>query len=356
MYIADRLDLFKILADAGEKGMSLQELSNGPFKAQQRVLSQRYLRECLSSLAAAGVLHYHAPSSAGEGRFILPKAYIPVLADETSPLFSGGWFAMIRLLFNVADKVSDCFLKPDMNAPERGVAFSEFGKAFVTAMARAHGPGFVRVLVENQLSLVPGWLERMQRPEGTTVADIGCGSGNVLLYLAKRFPNCRFYGYDVDKDSIEEAQVKLAADPAIKNLSFAVKKAEELPMHVSGASGFDILLTVDVIHDIPHPKSALQQICRALKDDGIYIMLEPKASSNLENNISPRGAFLYGVSLHHCMTQSLANGGEGVGAAWGREEAERACIESGFTTFQDIDVGSDQTAFYLVTKRAQSKL
>ncbi|KAJ3207179.1 hypothetical protein HDU67_007616 [Dinochytrium kinnereticum] len=352
MYIADRLDLFKILADAGESGLSLKEIAQSPSKTHQGTMSERYLKECLSTLAAAGMLHYRAPSETEFERFILPEAYIPILADETSPKFQAGWFAMIRLIFNVADKVSDCFLKPDRDSPERGVAFSEFGKTFVSAMARAHGPGFVQVL-EQDLSQAPGWLDRMNRPEGAIVADVGCGSGNVILYLAKRYPNSRFYGYDVDHDSIEEARLKLAADPSVQNVVFEVTKAEELPVSrpnelEEGSGPFDIILTVDVIHDIPHPRSALKRICEVLKDDGIYIMLEPKASSNLEENLNPDGAFLYGISLHHCMTQSLANGGEGVGAVWGKEEAERACMECGFTTFEDVAIGD--SGFYLLTK------
>ncbi|KAI8848540.1 S-adenosyl-L-methionine-dependent methyltransferase [Chytridium lagenaria] len=276
----------------------VEELAKGNFNgASAGAWSQRYLKECLSSLAAAGIIQFKPSGSSTEsGKFILPAAHIPILADETSPMFSAGWFGMIRLLFNVADKVSDCFLKPSADASESGVPFT---------MGRAHGPGFVKVLVEKQLRAVPGFIERLERPQGATVADIGCGSGNVLLYLAKRFPNSKFYGYDIDVKSIEAANEKLAKEPSIKNLKLKLRRLKmptSLP-HVSGSGGpFDVLLTVDVIHDIPHPKLALKRISEALKDDGIYIMLEPKASSHLENNIGPRGAFLYG---------SLANGGEG---------------------------------------------
>jgi hypothetical protein len=41
-------------------------------------------------------------------------------------------------------------------------------------------------------------------------------------------------------------------------------------------------------------------------------MVDDRASSNLQENLDhPLGPFLYGVSTMHCMTVSLAQGGEG---------------------------------------------
>ncbi|KAJ3103411.1 hypothetical protein HDU97_010157 [Phlyctochytrium planicorne] len=350
MYIADRLGLFKTLAEAGDRGLTIKEATTAGRKPGDGVLSERYLKECFSSLAAAGILEVQ-DAATEHPRFILPKAHIPVLADESSTYFAGGWLSMIRLLFSVSNDVGDCFVKPSADAPERGVPFSQFGEDFVMAMGRAHGPGFVTVL-EQELGKVPGFLETLQRP-GAIVADVGCGSGNVLLALAKKYPACRFYGYDVDAKSIAAAKEKLSA-ASIPNLVFEVRRAEELsaafPPTAASEGGFDLIMTVDVIHDLPEPRVGLSNICKALKKDGIFIMLEPKASSHLEKNLGPRSAFLYGVSLHHCMTQSLANGGVGVGAAWGKEEANRAAIECGFSTFEDIEVGNHETAYFRLTK------
>ena len=47
-------------------------------------------------------------------------------------------------------------------------------------------------------------------------------------------------------------------------------------------------------------------------------MDEPSISSNLEDNIgNPIAAMAYGISLLHCMTVSLAQGGAGLGTGWG---------------------------------------
>ena len=64
--------------------------------------------------------------------------------------------------------------------------------------------------------------------------------------------------------------------------------------------------------------------------------MEP-TSSNLEENLTPRGAMLYRTSTLHCMTQSLALGGAGLGAAWGRERAEAMAEEAGFGSFEPLE-------------------
>jgi hypothetical protein len=44
----------------------------------------------------------------------------------------------------------------------------------------------------------------------------------------------------------------------------------------------------------------------------------------------PIGTFLYTVSCMHCMTVSLAQGGEGVGAMWGEEMTRQYLERAGF--------------------------
>jgi len=43
------------------------------------------------------------------------------------------------------------------------------------------------------------------------------------------------------------------------------------------------------------------------------------------------GALLYAVSTMHCMTVSLAQGGEGLGTMWGREKAREYLGKAGFS-------------------------
>jgi hypothetical protein len=67
-------------------------------------------------------------------------------------------------------------------------------------------------------------------------------------------------------------------------------------------------------------------------------MVDMNASSNLEDNIgNPVATYFYAVSLLHCMQVSLADGGEGLGTAWGRQLATQLLHEAGFAFVQLID-------------------
>ena len=44
----------------------------------------------------------------------------------------------------------------------------------------------------------------------------------------------------------------------------------------------------------------------------------------------PLGPLMYTVSTMHCMTVSLAQGGEGLGTMWGEEKAREMLKEAGF--------------------------
>jgi hypothetical protein len=61
-------------------------------------------------------------------------------------------------------------------------------------------------------------------------------------------------------------------------------------------------------------------------------MVDDRASSFLHENLDhPLGPFLYGVSTMHCMTVSLAQGGEGLGTVWGEQKARELLAEAGFS-------------------------
>ena len=98
---------------------------------------------------------------------------------------------------------------------------------------------------------------------------------------------------------------------------------------------YDFVTTFDAVHDQPKPKHLLAGIRRTLRPGGAYLMQDIKASSFPEKNVEhPMGTWIYTVSTFHCMTVSLAQGGDGLGTAWGRELARSMLAEAGFV---DVD-------------------
>jgi hypothetical protein len=80
----------------------------------------------------------------------------------------------------------------------------------------------------------------------------------------------------------------------------------------------------------------------------VFFMVDFKFSSSLEKNIgNPFAPLYYGISLMHCMTVSLAEGGAGLGAVWGIELAQRMLAEAGFSTVDVHDSPRPQNCIFV---------
>lgn len=66
----------------------------------------------------------------------------------------------------------------------------------------------------------------------------------------------------------------------------------------------------------------------------------------------PLGPFLYTVSTMHCMTVSLALGGDGLGTVWGEQLARAMLADAGFTDVEVTTLDQDPlNSYYLAAKR-----
>jgi SAM-dependent methyltransferase len=293
-------------------------------------LEERYVREILSGLAAAGALDYDAAS----GVFSLPPEHALFLSDTSSPYYMGGWLDMVPSLYDQVDGVA--------RATEEGggVRFGEFGPDIIKGIDRGNSPSQRVFLVDRWLPAVPGLVELLA--EGIRVADVGCGSGTVPILIARAFPQSDVSGFEVADEALEKARERASSLP---NVAFEKRPAADIPVDPP----FDLITAFDVIHDLADPLAGLSRIREALSPDGWFLMMEPNVATNLEDNLHEIGALMYGMSTLHCMTQSLALGGEGVGAAWGREMAEDYARRAGFSTFELLeDITNKFSAFYLL--------
>ena len=117
-------------------------------------------------------------------------------------------------------------------------------------------------------------------------------------------------------------------------------------------AAYDLITAFDAIHDQAQPGAVLAAIARALRDDGTFLLVDIKASSNVEDNLEhPMGTFLYTVSTMHCMTVSLGQGGDGLGTVWGEQLATTMLREAGFTDIDLAPVEADPFNNYYVCRR-----
>jgi hypothetical protein len=96
------------------------------------------------------------------------------------------------------------------------------------------------------------------------------------------------------------------------------------------------------------PGTVLRSVRAALGDDGTFLMIEFKFSSNLEANLgNPYAALYYGISTMHCLTVSLAEGGAGLGTVWGVELARSMLEAAGFDHIDIIDSPRPQNCIFI---------
>jgi 2-polyprenyl-3-methyl-5-hydroxy-6-metoxy-1,4-benzoquinol methylase len=115
---------------------------------------------------------------------------------------------------------------------------------------------------------------------------------------------------------------------------------------------FDFITTFDAIHDQAKPLNVLRGVHRALKPDGVYLIQDISGTSHMDRDIEhPIGTFLYAISCMHCMTVSLAQGGEGLGAMWGEEKTREYLQRAGFRSITTHRLAHDiQNNWYVVRK------
>ena len=225
----------------------------------------------------------------------------------------------------------------------RGVPYSEYSR-FHGIMSQSNGQVFDNTLVDVTLPAIPDLVDRLQ--QGVDVVDVGCGSGHAINVMARAFPNSRFTGYDFSPEGISAAEAE-AKSWDLSNVGFKVQDAAQ----IDDRDAFDFIASFDAIHDQAHPRRVLANIARALRPGGIYLMVEPRASTLVEEDLdAPMAPFLYSISAMHCMQVSLAYEGEGVGAAWGDQMAREFLREAGFQEPVSYPVQGDVMNTYYVAR------
>src|SRR5208337_1083992 len=121
-----------------------------------------------------------------------------------------------------------------------------------------------------------------------------------------------------------------------------------LPSLPDVVTRLDLVTAFDVVHDLARPRAVLRRIREALAPEGTFFLVEPAAGDSLAENLGSAGALLYSISTLYCMTVSLSQGGEGLGAAYGPKRAEALCRDAGFASFRRLEVENPFNAFYEV--------
>lgn len=312
--IGDRLGLFKVLAAEGPA-------TPGEL-AQRAHLNERYVREWLGGMAAAGYLAHDNDTD----RFALPAEHAGVLAQEGGPFFVGGMYQMLPAFTAVLDEVVDAFRRGG------GVPQAHYPQAMWDGLERFTTTWFENLLLPQWLPAMPDVRSHLER--GADVADVGCGRGRALIKLALAYPRSRYVGYDNFGPTVALAEANAREAGVADRVRF-----EERDVSLGLPRQFQVITTFDVVHDAVDPLGLLKSIHRALTPDGIYVCLDINCADTLEGNCNPLGAMFHGVSMMYCMTTSLANGGAGLGTLGFHEaKAQELCKRAGFSVVRRVPI------------------
>ncbi len=300
-------------------------------------LNERYIREWLGAMTTSRVVELDPAT----GRYQLPAEHAAFLTRAAGADNIAVFAQYFPILGAVEDDIIECFRRGG------GVPYEKYPR-FHEVMAEDSGQSVMSSLESHVLPLVPGLADRLHA--GIGMLDVGCGRGRIVTRLAELYPRSNFTGIDLSVPATQYAQNE-AASRGLANVDFIARDLSDFN-ETAEPSAYDFITTFDAVHDQAKPLNVLKGIHRALRPDGIYLMQDIHGSSHVHNNLDhPIGTLLYAISCLHCMTVSLAQGGEGLGAMWGEEKTHEYLNQAGFGSVETHRLAHDiQNNWYVVRK------
>ena len=315
--------------------LSVLEPSTSQEIAQETKLDERYVREWLGAMVTGKIVKYDPLTR----KYNLPKEHSAFLTRESGVDNLAVFAQYVSLMGNVEDKIVECFRKGG------GLPYSEYPK-FQQLQAEETARIFDSKLTSQILQLNPNIMDRLKK--GVKVLDIGCGRGHAVNLMGKAFSNSKFTGCDISREGISAAKEE-AEKMGLTNVRFEVKDA----LLIEEIGNFDVITAFDTIHDQVQPTKVLKAINRSLNKDGLFLMQDIAASSQVHKNIDALLApALYTISTMHCMSVSLAHNGEGLGTMWGKEMAIEKLTEAGFKDIEVKSIEGDIINYYFLSRKS----
>jgi 2-polyprenyl-3-methyl-5-hydroxy-6-metoxy-1,4-benzoquinol methylase len=224
-----------------------------------------------------------------------------------------------------------------------GVPYADY--AIHDAQGDFNRPAFLTLLPSQWLPAVHGLVDRLTRP-GARVAEIGCGEGWAAIGIAQAFPTVHVDGFDLDEASVAAARKHAANAGVADRVRFEVADVtRDLGVQ---AGGYDLVLALEMIHDLARPREALATMRALGAPDAVVLVMDENAAESFEPSTeNPVERLLYAFSVLHCLPV-------------GRVEAESAAtgtvmrlstfndyaVDAGFSEVEVLPIEHDLFRFY----------
>ena len=363
LYVGDKLGLYASLKFLCETAYAAtpEDLA---FHAH---IDERWAREWLAQQAAAGFVKLLPGTGDARLRFRLKRAYADVLADPNHEEYD---ISLVRMVPALVQRARTAL--PEAFRSGRGVAYDD--EDISRAIDDAHAKHIRLVLLPVVLGKLGSIVGRLER--GGAIADLGCGGGNLVIALARRFPLAKVVGFEVSDTALAVARKRLAVldsanclqpsnrrvdgvgltrrsfTQAAKLPNASVVDARETPMGAAGP--FDLVTTYDVLHDAPKPEQLVEEAAAALAPSGVWLLGDMAARDGVRENVEqhPGAATMYAFSTCLCMACALSEpGGRGLGTLGFSERVAREMVLGrGLFTECRVLHEADNTRWFEVTR------
>lgn len=297
--------------------------------AEATELRERWLREWLYALTAAGFVQHEG------GLFALTPEAELLLTNPENPAYMPEVFGP-PMTHHEIDRTAEAF------RTGLGMTWAEHGDHACHMQAAMSAARHEAFLVPVVLAAFDGAVECLD--EGARIIDVGCGAGVAARLLATSFPRSTVIGIDPSARAVAEATAA-AGEAQLANLSFMEGAFEDLPTLPTA----DLIVTLDVLHDLPYPDLAMAAVFRALSPRGWWLVADIKSQGDFEANRNiPLLPYMYGMSVFYCMSSALSEpGGAGLGTL-GLDPArlEQMSRTAGFSRFTRHDINTDPTNWF----------
>jgi ubiquinone/menaquinone biosynthesis C-methylase UbiE len=98
--------------------------------------------------------------------------------------------------------------------------------------------------------------------------DVGCGTGDTIIALARHFPGVRFLGVDISASSLDTAR-RQAEDAGVNNVTF---EQSDIRSGLAHLGRFRVVMCTGVLHHIKDMAHAFKQVVRLVRQGGCAVL------------------------------------------------------------------------------------
>lgn len=301
-------------------------------------IDPRYAREWLEQQATAGFIAVDdAARPADERGYTLPADHVGVLLDSEHGAHVAPFAQMLVGIAGALPRVVQAYRTGD------GVDYAHYGADFRTGQGGINRPAFLQDLTASWLPAVAGLHERLGAGAGVRIADVGCGEGWSTIALSRAYPEAEVTGYDLDHASVEAARRNAAEAGA--EVDFVHGDAVDF----RAERGFDLVLLLEVLHDMAQPTAALRALRASLAEDGALLIADERVAPRFMAPGDEIERMMYGWSVSHCLPVAMGEQpSEAIGTAIRPDVVARCAREAGFGSCEVQPIDNDLFRFYLL--------